>query len=141
MPRCCADPNAFDLKEALAFQQPNRHDWLFHFQERRPLAGDAFRRVSVRVAGDRVTQCTQTVKVPDAVDREAKQTTLLNVTLLVLKIVGGVAMLSFVVAGFVIATRRGRFPWRRPLRWTLILALFPIAGALADRDAAFFTYN
>jgi len=25
------DANAFDVKEALAFQQPNRRDWLFHF--------------------------------------------------------------------------------------------------------------
>jgi len=141
MPRCFADPNAFDLKEALAFQQPNRRDWLFHFQERQPLAGDAFRRVSVRVAGDRVTQCTQTVKVPDAVYREANRTTLLNVILFVLKIIGIVAMLSFVVAGFVIATRPGRFPWRRPLRWTLILAIFPIAGALANPDAELFSYN
>ncbi|MEA2338863.1 MAG: hypothetical protein QOE82_2870 [Thermoanaerobaculia bacterium] len=138
-PRFGADARVFDLKEALNFQQPNRRDWLFHFQERTPLAADAWRRISVRVAGAEVTQFTTTVKVPDSVYREP--TTLLNIVFGLLRILGIIAMLSLVVAGFVIALRRQRFPWQRALRWTLALAIIPLISIAARWELTLFEYN
>ena len=135
------DANAFELKEALAFQQPNRRDWLFHFQERRPIAADAYRRISVRVAGDQMTQFTTTVKIPDAFYREANAQTLLNVVFTILRIVGFLGILSLIVAGFVVAARRNRFQWKRPLRWTLVLALIPILASLVHLRLDQFGYN
>ena len=134
-----ADVRAFDLKEALSFQQQNRRDWLFHFQERRPLVADAWRRISVRVAGADVTQFTTTVKVPDSVYREP--TTLLNIVFTVLRVIGGLAILSLIVAGFVIAMRRQRFPWQRALRWTLALAIIPLISVAARWESTLFEYN
>src|SRR6185295_314190 len=138
-PRFGADARAFDLKEALNFQQQNRRDWLFHFQERTPLAADAWRRISVRVAGAEVTQFTTTVKVPDSVYREP--TTLLNIVFTLLRILGVLAILSLVVAGFVIALRRQRFPWQRALRWTLALAIIPLFYETARWETTLFSYN
>ncbi|HEY6140829.1 MAG TPA: lysostaphin resistance A-like protein, partial [Thermoanaerobaculia bacterium] len=117
------DVNAFDVKEALAFQQPNRRDWLFHFEERQPLAAEGHRRVSVRVAGNEVTQFTTTIKIPDSVYRDEAKETLLNVILGLVRLGAALFALAFVIAGFVIAARRGHFPWRRALRWTLVLAV------------------
>ncbi|MDP9360467.1 MAG: CPBP family intramembrane metalloprotease [Acidobacteriota bacterium] len=134
-----ADVRGFDLKEALNFQQPNRRDWLFHFQERRPLVADAWRRISVRVAGAEVTQFSTTVKVPDSVYREP--TTLLNIVFTVLRIIGALAILSLIVAGFVIALRRQRFPWQRALRWTLALAIIPLISVAARWESTLFQYN
>ncbi|HEV7570173.1 MAG TPA: CPBP family glutamic-type intramembrane protease [Thermoanaerobaculia bacterium] len=134
-----ADVRAFDLKEALNFQQPNRRDWLFHFQERTPLAADAWRRISVRVAGAEVTQFTTTVKVPDSVYREP--TTLLNIVFTLLRVAGVLTILSLVVAGFVIALRRQRFPWQRALRWTFALAVIPLISIAARWDLTLFEYN
>ena len=134
-----ADIRAFDLKEALNFQQQNRRDWLFHFQERRPLVADAWRRISVRVAGADVTQFTTTVKVPDSVYREP--TTLLNIVFNVLRVLGGLAILSLIVAGFVIALRRQSFPWQRALRWTLALAIIPMISAATRWESTLFEYN
>jgi membrane protease YdiL (CAAX protease family) len=134
-----ADVRAFDLKEALSYQQPNRRDWLFHFQEKQPLAADAWRRVSVRVGGDGVTQFTSTVKVPDSVYREP--TTLLNIVFIILRVAGVLAILSLIVAGFVVALRRQRFPWRRALRWTLVLAIIPLISVAADWESTLFGYN
>lgn len=133
------DTGAFDLKEALSFQQPNRRDWLFHFQDKKPLVADAWRRVSVRVAGAEVTQFTTTVKVPDSVYREP--TTLLNIVFAVLRAIGALAILSLVVAGFVIALRRQRFPWQRALRWTLALAVIPLIGVATRWELTLFDYN
>jgi len=138
-PRFGADARAFDLKEALNFQQQNRRDWLFHFQERTPLAADAWRRISVRVAGAEVTQFTTTVKVPDSVYREP--TTLLNIVFTLLRVLGILAILSLVVAGFVIALRRQRFPWQRALRWTLALAIIPLFYETARWETTLFNYN
>lgn len=138
-PRYATDIRAFDLKEALSFQQQNRRDWLFHFQERRPLVADAWRRISVRVAGADVTEFTTTVKVPDSVYREP--TTLLNIVLGVLRVVGGLAILSLIVAGFVIAMRRQRFPWQRALRWTLALSVIPLISVAARWESTLFEYN
>ncbi|HEY8132740.1 MAG TPA: type II CAAX endopeptidase family protein [Thermoanaerobaculia bacterium] len=139
-PRFGATTSGLDLKEALAFQQPNRRDWLFHFQERAPLVADAYRRVSVRVQGDQVTQFTTTVKIPDQAYRDAAQTTLLNIILVVLRIIGALTLLSLTVTGFVIAARK-HFPWRRPARWAAILAIVPIAGAILRWKNALFTYS
>jgi hypothetical protein len=134
-----ADVRAFDVKEALNFQQPNRRDWLFHFQERTPLAADAWRRITVRVAGAEVTQFTTTVKVPESVYREP--TTFLNIIFKLLRIAGVLTILSLIVAGFVIALRRQRFPWQRALRWTLALAIIPLISIAARWELSLFEYN
>jgi membrane protease YdiL (CAAX protease family) len=135
------DVNAFELKEALSFQQPVRRDWLFHFDERMPLAPRAFRRVTVRVAGNEVTQFHKTVNVPESVYREASTQTLLNLILFVLKIAGMVVLLSLVIAGLVVATRAHGLPWRRALRWTLILSLIPAVRFAADAESLLFSYS
>jgi membrane protease YdiL (CAAX protease family) len=134
------DPAAFDLKEALSFQQPNRRDWLFHFQEKQPIAADAYRRATIRVAGAEVTQFTITVKVPDEVYREAAQQTLRNVVLTVVKIAGGFVALTAVVTGFVLAAMRRRPRWDRALRWMLALAIIPILTAASGYEGALFGY-
>jgi membrane protease YdiL (CAAX protease family) len=133
------DVHSFDLKEALNFQQPNRRDWLFHFQERAPLAADAWRRISVRVAGAEVTQFTTTIKVPDSVYREP--TMFLNTVFNLLRILGILTILSLIVAGFVIALRRQRFPWQRALRWTLALSIIPLISIATRWELTLFDYN
>ena len=135
------DVGAFELKEALTFQQPKRRDWLFHFQERTPLAAEAYRRVSVRVAGAEVTQFNKNVKVPESVEREASTDVFLNVVLQVLLILGAITLLAIVVAGLVMASRHHGLPWRRALRWTLILSIIPIASTLARYELSLFGYS
>ena len=135
------DASAFELKEALSFQQPARRDWLFHFEERAAIVADAHRRVTVRVAGAEVTQFNKHIKVPETVYREAEQQTLLHVVLIVMKVVGFVALLSLVVAGLVAASRLHRLPWRRALRWTLALAIIPIGTFVARYESLLFGYS
>src|SRR6202007_450245 len=135
-----ANINQFDLKEALAFQQPNRRDWLFHFQERAPIVVNAYRRISVRLQGSQVTQFTTTVKIPDQAYRDAEQTNFLNVIFGVLRIIGVIAVLSLTVAGFVMAARK-RFPWRRPARLTAMLAIIPIGISIAGYESTLFFYD
>ncbi|HEY6140913.1 MAG TPA: hypothetical protein VI670_24420, partial [Thermoanaerobaculia bacterium] len=135
------DGRAFDVKEALAFQQPNRRDWLFHFEERQPIAAEGHRRVSVRVAGSEVTQFTTTIKIPDSVYRDEAKETLLNVVLGLVRLGAALFALAFIIAGFVIAARRGHFPWRRALRWTLVLAVIPIAAAAVRWPLSLFEYQ
>ncbi|MGZ7032524.1 MAG: CPBP family glutamic-type intramembrane protease, partial [Thermoanaerobaculia bacterium] len=135
------DATAFDLKEALSFQQPNRRDWLFHFEERKAIAAQAYRRISIRVAGAETTQFATTVKIPDSVYRDEGSETLLNVVFTILKIIGTLTALALVVSGFVMATRKGSLQWRRPLRWTLFLAIIPIVLALAGYESHLFGYS
>ncbi|HYC87615.1 MAG TPA: CPBP family intramembrane glutamic endopeptidase [Thermoanaerobaculia bacterium] len=135
------EPGAFELKEALTFVQPRRRDWLFHFDERTPLGPRASRRVTVRVAGAEVTQFNKTIKVPDIVYREATTKTLMNVILLVMKIIGMVALLSLVIAGLVIATRKHGLPWKRALRWTLVLSAIPLLNIAARYEMLLAGYS
>jgi membrane protease YdiL (CAAX protease family) len=135
------DVKAFEVKESLTFAQPNRGDWLFHFDERTPLVPGAFRRATVRVAGAEVTQFNKTIKVPESVYREAATQTLLNVVLLILKFLGVVALLAIVIAGLVFAGRRQGLPWRRALRWTLILSIIPIINLAARYELSLFGYS
>jgi membrane protease YdiL (CAAX protease family) len=135
------DVRAFDLKDALSFQQPVRRDWLFHLDERTPLAPNAFRRATVRVAGNEVTQFHKTIHVPESVYREANTQTLLNLVLFVLKIAGMVVLLALVIAGLVIATRSHGLPWRRALRWTLYLSVIPVARFAASAESLLFGYS
>ncbi len=135
------DPSRFELKEALAFQQPNRRDWLFHFEQHPPLAAEAVRRVSVRVMGGEVTQFATTIKVPDAVYREAHERTLANVLLMLLKIAGAVGALALVITGFVLAFRHRHFAWRRAAQIAAVLAVFPIADAVVRYESLLFRYD
>jgi membrane protease YdiL (CAAX protease family) len=135
------DERDFDLKETLSFQQPRRRDWLFHFDEKTPVAPRAFRRVTVRVGGGAVTQFNKTIKVPDSVYREATTQTLLNLVLFAMKIAGIVALLALVITGLIMATRAHGLPWRRALRWTLILSVIPIAGFAARSESLLFGYS
>lgn len=135
------DVRTFDVKEALTYQQPKRRDWLFHFEERTPIFKDAFRRVSVRVAGNEVTQFQKHVKVPDSVYREATKQTFLNFALLALKLLGAVALLGIVITGIILSTRAHGLPWKRAAKWTLLLAILPIGVLLADREGALFGYQ
>jgi hypothetical protein len=91
------------------------------------------------VAGAEVTQFTTTIKVPDVVYREP--TTFINTAFLLLRLLGGLAILSLVVAGFVIALRKHRLPWQRALRWTLALAIIPIINTAAHWELSLFEYN
>ena len=134
------DVRAFDVKEALSFQQPNRRDWLFHFEERTPIGDRVFRRISVRVAGDEVTQFNKHVKAPDSIYREANTQTLLNVILFAMKILGIVAFLALIVAGIIMASRSHGLPWRRALRWTLVLSVIPIASVASRYESSLFGY-
>jgi membrane protease YdiL (CAAX protease family) len=136
-----ADPAAFDVRDALSFQQPNRRDWLFHFEKKTPLVGEANHRVTVRVMGSRVSQYASTVRVPDAVYREANQQTFASIVLLALKLVGMVIGLALVIAGAIITVRHGGAAWRRAARVTAILAIIPIAMVVADIDGLLFAYN
>lgn len=118
----------FERKEALNFQQTKRRDWLFHYDERQPIAGEAVRRVSIRVAGDRVTQFQKTVRIPEAERIERTKTVAANTIFLVLKIFGWLFLIAIVVTGYVLSLRHGGFPWKRPLK---------IAGLLAVPAALF----
>jgi len=135
------DGRLFDVKEALSFQQPNRRDWLFHFEERTPLGARAFRRVTIRVAGDEITQFNKTVKIPESVYREETTNTLLNLILFALQILAALAALALVIVGLVLATRSHGLPWRRALRWTGVLSILPIAQFLSDYETLLFGYN
>lgn len=135
------DVGAFDIKEALSFQQPRRRDWLFHFEERTPLAPGVFRRVTVRVAGGEVTQFNKHVKAPESIYREATKQTFLNVVLIALKVAGTIGLFALVIAGVVLASRAHGLPWRRALRWSLILSIIPIASLLAGYELMLFGYS
>jgi hypothetical protein len=100
---------------------------------------DVYRRITVRVAGSEVTQFATTVKIPDEVYREPK--TLLNVLVFFGLLLGWLALIALVIAGFVVALRKGHFPWRRAARWTLALAIVPLGAALATRETLLFNYT
>lgn len=135
------DEREFDVQEAQSFQQPRRRDWLFHFDEKAPLAPRAYRRVTVRIGGGAVTQFNKTIKVPDSVYREATTQTLLNVVLFAMKIVGMVTLLALVITGLILATRTHGLPWRHALRGTLILSVIPIASFAARSESLLFGYS
>ncbi|HEX9984899.1 MAG TPA: CPBP family intramembrane glutamic endopeptidase [Thermoanaerobaculia bacterium] len=141
LPAYGIDANRYVLQEALSFQQPNRRDWLLHFQERTPFAFDAYRRASVRVQGDAVTHVVRHIKIPESVYREVETRTFLTVVLFLLKVAGVIALMALVVTGFIVATRRGHTPWKRALRWTLLLSILPILGAVSRWDWSLFGYS
>jgi membrane protease YdiL (CAAX protease family) len=135
------DAKGFEVKEALNFQQPARRDWLFHFQERTPLVADAWRRVSIRVAGNEVSQFATTVKIPDAEYRKAAERTLLNLAFSLATFAGWLSALALIIAGLITLTRKGHFPWRPALLWTLALSFIPLAGVALDLWSAPYGYD
>lgn len=141
LPAYAITASDFILKDALTFEQPNRRDWLFHFEERRPLVADAMHRVTVRVMGSEVTQIANTVKVPEAVYRAARQQRFLNIVLLIVRLFGAVVALALVISGFIMATRHGVPHWRRAARVAGLLSIVPVVRVLSTTELRLFTYN
>ncbi len=79
--------------------------------------------------------------MPDAVYREAEQRTLLNVVFTIVKIVGAIGILSLIVAGFILVTRRGQIRWLNAARWTAGFAVIPIATSIATYESRLFGYS
>ncbi|HET7707256.1 MAG TPA: type II CAAX endopeptidase family protein [Thermoanaerobaculia bacterium] len=131
----------FEVREALSFQQPNRRDWLFHFDEKKPLAAEAFRRVTVRLMGSEITQFINTVRIPDAVYREVNRQTLGTIVFIILKIAGIVISLALVIAGAIMVTRHGGMAWRQALKLTALFAIIPIAGVMMRNEQSLFAYS
>ena len=135
------DPAAFELKEALVFQQPKRRDWLMHFEEKKPLAAEAFRRATVRISGDRVSQFARTVRIPERARREFEEEGILNTILLILRIVAAITLLGLVIYGVVSAARDNRFAWKIAMKITLVLAPLAIASVLLQREVFLTQYD
>lgn len=135
------DVSRFTLKEALSFQQQNRRDWLFHFEEEPAIAADAFRRVTVRVAGTDVTQFTTTIHVPEEAYRDAREETITNVALKILRFAGIILLLGLVIGGFVVALTRRRPEWLRAVRWTAALTIIPILSIASTYESDLFGYS
>jgi len=135
------DAGAFEMKESLTFAQPRRGDWLFHFDHKAALVPGVFQRVTVRVAGDQVTQFNKTIRIPEGVYREAATETFWNLVLTILKIIGTVTLTALVIAGLVFAGRNHGLPWRRALRWTLVLSIIPILNFAAHYESSLFSYS
>jgi membrane protease YdiL (CAAX protease family) len=136
-----ASPASFDLKEALTFEQPARRDWLFHFQERQPLGADAWRRITIRVSGNEVTQFATTVKIPDSVYREDEQQTLLTVVFALIRILGIIGALALIIIGVIAAWRNGTLHWRRAAIGAGAFLVFPLIAIPASWDLRLFGYN
>ncbi|HVR43263.1 MAG TPA: type II CAAX endopeptidase family protein [Thermoanaerobaculia bacterium] len=123
--RAGLDARGLELKEAVPFEQPERRDWLFHFDSREELAPEVRLRASVRVAGGEVTQFATTARVAERVIRAETQQTLLNTILTVLQICGVIGLLTLLAHGFIAAVRHDGVRWRAPAR--LALAVSPLA--------------
>ena len=130
----------FVTREALRFEQPARRDWLFHFEAKTPLVAAATLRAHVRIAGDRVTQFTRTVHIPENEIRRATQQTALNMFILALRIAGALGLLAIVVNGTLMALRQQHFPWREALRIALWIAPLCIAAELTTFDTLAYNY-
>jgi hypothetical protein len=97
--------------------------------------------VTVRVAGAEVTQFNKTIRVPESVYREANTQTLINIVFISMKIAGMVGLFGLVIGGIIMAARVRGFPWRRALRWTLILSFIPIVTTVARYEQSLFGYS
>lgn len=131
----------FGVQEALSFPQPDRRDWLFHYQQATPIASGAYRRVTVRVMGNEVTQFTTTIKVPDAAYREANEDTLLSTAMSLLKIIAMLGALALVVAGFVIGTRKAGIAWKRAAAYAAAFSIVPIGSLVLRHESRLFGYG
>ncbi|MGH9456297.1 MAG: CPBP family glutamic-type intramembrane protease, partial [Thermoanaerobaculia bacterium] len=134
-------PAAFELKEALPFDQPNRRDWLFHFDERRELAPGVVRRISVRVAGEEVTQFAKTAHAAERIVRAESQRTLWNTVAIVLNLAGALGALTILSYGFVAGVRAHGFRWRLGARAAAVVAPIALAAVLLRVPEAAANYD
>jgi len=131
------DEAELELKDVIAIPMPDRRDWLLHFEREAPLAEDAWMRVDVKLAGNRVVHVGRTVRIPETVRREAEESDFVNALLFFARVVGAIFLLVVAGAGAVVAFRDGGLRWKSALRATALLALpAGIAGALPFALAA-----
>lgn len=131
------------VEHAQEVQPGGRTDHRLVYQHRRRDIGEARYRLRLTVSGDRFTEITRFIKVPEAFDRRFQEMRSSNTAI---GAVGSVAMvLVYVLGGCLIGLffllRRGWVLWKQALFWGLLVAFLQGLVALNQLPLAWMDYD
>lgn len=136
--------DAYERLEASQTERPGgRTDHTFVYERSDVELGDARVRVRLAVAGDRLSEVTHFVHVPEGFLRRYEETRATNDTIAVLSEV--VFLLLFLGVGCGVGTffllRDGWILWRRPLAWGGVVAVLLAGSWLNELPLAWMGYD
>jgi len=126
------DPETLVLVSSRAEERKARRDHLLVFEVPSQVAGEARRRVTIEVAGEKPSLVATALKLPEAWARARSRSTGATYAALAVKVAGFGTVLGLGLVVLLRAHRRGRIRWREAARWAALLTL----PALLERLSA-----
>jgi len=130
--RTGVDPAALVVVSSNAEERRARRDHRIVFEVAGQAAGEARRRVTVEVAGERPSVVATALKLPEEWARGQARSTAATYAALAVKVAGVGTLVGLGLVTLLRAHRAGRFRWREAARWAVLLTLPALAGRVSD---------
>ena len=134
----------FELQSSDATKRKAREDYTLVWQAKPGdprNVGDAHYRLEVDIAGDQVVGFSRSFKLPEEWERAQEASTLVNNILMGVSVLTLLTLLAAGLILFVNLVRSGQMPWRRSLKFGVLLAVLGFLGALAGLPLADRNYD
>ena len=131
------------VEQSKKVQTSGRIDHTFIYERMNERLGEGKYRLRIRVSGDRVTEITNFIKIPESFKRRYREmrssnTTIANtsfIAIILLYIIGGC------IVGLYLLIRRRLVSWRGPLIWAIIIALFSVFNRINNLPLLWMNYD
>ncbi len=131
------------VEESQEIQPGERVDHTFVYERPDVQIGEGRYRLRLVVAGDRLTELTHFIKIPEAFSRRYEEMRSANITISNLASIGfiGLYILGGCVIGLFLLLRQRWVLWRKPLFWGLFIAFLQVLSSINDWPLAWMNYD
>jgi membrane protease YdiL (CAAX protease family) len=136
--------DGFELQSSDATKRKAREDYTLVWQAKPGdprNVGDAHYRLQVDLAGAQVVGFSRSFKLPEDWERAQEASTLVNNILMGVSVLTVLALLAAGLILFVNLVRSGHMPWKRSLKFGVLLAVLAFLGALTALPLADRSYD
>lgn len=120
-----------------------RTDHTFVYERPDVQIGEGKYRLRLVVGGDKLTELTHFVKIPEAFSRKYEEMRSANSTIAMSALIA--AAILFVIGGCIVGVfflfRQGWVLWRKPLLWGVFIALLQVLAGLNELPLAWMNYD
>ncbi len=120
-----------------------RRDHTFVYERPNLKIGEGLYRLRLVVGGDRLTELTQFIKIPEAFDRRYEEMRSANETLA--SVAQYVVLILYLGVGCVVGLffllRQHWVIWKKPLLWATFIAFLNLLGGLSSLPLSWMSYN
>ena len=136
--------NEYELVEKSKEERPSgRIDHSFTFERPKEKIGKGLYRLRLVVSGDKLTEITHFIKIPEAFDKKYEEMRSANDTISIISIIaiGLLYLLGGIIFGLFYLLRQRWLIWKKPLYWGLFVAALQVLVSINRMPLVWMNYD